>query len=162
MISSMTSFFFGECKTEYGNLVLEIKTLNSRYFEIQLKLSEELKTLEPKIRDQILKSINRGKAEYKIYLKTFEGDLDTKNLDFKEIKNLIKTSEKVSSFIDTPQSINPLELIRFAGVKKNKLDVKKIEKALLKYSAQALDIFTSPHKSGQDPLDKLAVHNGWL
>ncbi|MDA9210721.1 YicC family protein [Methylophilaceae bacterium] len=157
MISSMTSFFFGECKTEYGNLVLEIKTLNSRYFEIQLKLSEELKTLEPKIRDQILKSINRGKAEYKIYLKTFEGDLDTKNLDFKEIKNLIKTSEKVSSFIDTPQSINPLELIRFAGVKKNKLDVKKIEKALLKYSAQALDKLVEDRKREGSKIRKIII-----
>ena len=37
MISSMTSFFFGEQETEYGNLVLEIKTLNSRYFDLQLK-----------------------------------------------------------------------------------------------------------------------------
>ena len=46
MISSMTSFFFGEYETKFGNLVLEIKTLNSRYFELQLKLSEELKTLE--------------------------------------------------------------------------------------------------------------------
>jgi len=139
MISSMTSFFFGEYETEYGNLVLEIKTLNSRYFELQLKLSEDLKTLEPKIRNQIVKSISRGKADYKIYLKSVDDDLDPKNIDFKEIKDLIKISEKVASFINLPQPISPLELMRFAGVKKNKLEVKKIEKVLLVFAQQALD-----------------------
>jgi len=135
----MTSFFFGEYETEYGNLVLEIKTLNSRYFELQLKLSEDLKTLEPKIRNQIVKSISRGKADYKIYLKSVDDDLDPKNIDFKEIKDLIKISEKVASFINLPQPISPLELMRFAGVKKNKLEVKKIEKVLLVFAQQALD-----------------------
>ena len=138
MISSMTSFFFGEHETEYGNLVLEIKTLNSRYFELQLKLSEDLKTFEPKIRNQILKNISRGKAEYKIYLKSLEDDLDPKNVDFRELKDLIKTSEKVSSFIKSPQPINPLELMRLVGVKKNKLEVKKLEKKLLRFTENAL------------------------
>ena len=139
MISSMTSFFFGEHETEYGNLVLEIKTLNSRYFELQLKLSEDLKTLEPKIRNQIVKSISRGKADYKIYLKPVEDDLDPKNIDFREIKDLIKISEKVSSFIKSPQPINPLELMRISGVKEKKLEKKKLEKVLLSYTEQALD-----------------------
>ena len=139
MISSMTSFFFGEYETEYGNLVLEIKTLNSRYFELQLKLSEDIKTLEPKIRNQIMKSISRGKADYKIYLKSVEDNLDPKNIDFKEIKDLIKTSEKVASFINSPLPIDPLELMHTVGVKKKKLDVKKIEKVLLMHTEQALD-----------------------
>ena len=157
MISSMTSFFFGEHETEYGNLVLEIKTLNSRYFELQLKLSEDLKTLEPKIRNQIVKSISRGKADYKIYLKAFEDDLDPKNIDFREIKDLIKTSEKVSSFINSPQPINPLELMRFAGVKKNKLEVKKLEKVLLRYTEQALDKLVIDRKREGAKIRKIIV-----
>ena len=157
MISSMTSFFFGEHETEYGNLVLEIKTLNSRYFELQLKLSEDLKTLEPKIRNQIVKSINRGKADYKIYLKAFEDDLDPKNIDFREIKDLIKTSEKVSSFINSPQPINPLELMRFAGVKKNKLEVKKLEKVLLKYTEEALDKLVIDRKREGAKIRKIII-----
>ena len=139
MISSMTSFFFGEQETEYGNLVLEIKTLNNRYFELQLKLSDDLKTLEPKIRNQIVKRIGRGKTDYKIYLKPVDDDLNPKNIDFREIKGLIKTSEKVSSFLKSPQPINPLELMRIAVVKKKKLEIKKLEKILLKYTQQGLD-----------------------
>ena len=157
MISSMTSFFFGEHETEYGNLVLEIKTLNSRYFELQLKLSEDLKTFEPKIRNQIVKSISRGKADYKIYLKSVEDELDPKNIDFREVKDLIKTSEKVASFINSPQPINPLELMRIAGVKKNKLEVKKLEKVLLRYTEQALDKLVIDRKREGGKIRKIII-----
>ena len=157
MILSMTSFFFGEHETEYGNLVLEIKTLNSRYFELQLKLSEDLKTLEPKIRNQIVKSISRGKADYKIYLKPVEDDLDPKNIDFREIKDLIKTSEKIASFINSPQPINPLELMRLSGVKKNKLDVKKLEKVILRYTEQALDKLVIDRKREGAKIRKIII-----
>ena len=157
MILSMTSFFFGEHETEYGNLVLEIKTLNSRYFELQLKLSENLKTFEPKIRNQIVKNISRGKADYKIYLKPVEDDLDLKNIDFREIKDLIKTSEKVASFISSPQPINPLELMRIAGVKTNKLEVRKLEKVLLRYTEQALDKLVIDRKREGAKIRKIIV-----
>ena len=127
MISSMTSFFFKEHETDFGNLIVEIKTLNSRYFELQLKLSEDLKIIEPKIRNQILTNISRGKTDFKLYLKPIEGDLDIKKIDFTQIKNLIRTSEKVSSLIKNPQPIDPLELIRLSGSKKNKYEIKKFE-----------------------------------
>tara|TARA_B100001769_G_scaffold265150_1_gene250102 strand:+ start:2115 stop:2966 length:852 start_codon:yes stop_codon:yes gene_type:complete len=134
----MTSFFFKEHETEFGNLTIEIKTLNSRYFELQLKLSEDLKTLEPKIRNQISKSISRGKTDFKIYLKPIENNFDFEKLDLAQIKNLIRTSEKVSSFITSPQPINPLELIRLTGSKKNNFEIKKLEKIILKHSQNAL------------------------
>jgi len=134
----MTSFFFGEYETKFGNLVLEIKTLNSRYFELQLKLSEELKTLEPKIRSQIIQNISRGKAEYKIYLKPVDDDFNLNDIDFTQIKRLIQTSEKIASYIKTPQPINPIDLMQLSGIKKNKLEIKKLEKILLNYSKQAL------------------------
>ena len=157
MISSMTSFFFGEYETEYGNLVLEIKTLNSRYFELQLKLSEDIKTLEPKIRNQIVKSISRGKADYKIYLKSVEDNLDPKNIDFKDIKDLIKTSEKVASFINYPLPIDPLELMRTVGVKKKKLEVRKLEKFLLRYTEQALDKLVIDRKREGAKIRKIII-----
>ena len=50
MISSMTSYHSASKETSYGRLVLEIKTLNSRFFDLQIKLSDELRIYEPLIR----------------------------------------------------------------------------------------------------------------
>ena len=69
MISSMTSYHSVSRETSYGCLVLEIKTLNSRFFDLQIKLSDELRIYEPVIRKKIAKTLSRGKIECKIFLK---------------------------------------------------------------------------------------------
>jgi uncharacterized protein YicC (UPF0701 family) len=43
----MTSYHSVSRETSYGCLVLEIKTLNSRFFDLQIKLSDELRIYEP-------------------------------------------------------------------------------------------------------------------
>ena len=157
MISSMTSFFFKEHETGFGNLIVEIKTLNSRYFELQLKLSEDLKIIEPKIRNQILTNIRRGKTDFKLYLKPIEGDFDIKKIDFTQIKNLIRTSEKVSSLIKNPQPIDSLELIRLSGSKKNKYEIKKLEKIILKHTKNALNQLTVDRKREGAKIRKIII-----
>ena len=157
MISSMTSFFFKEHETDFGNLIVEIKTLNSRYFELQLKLSEDLKIIEPKIRNQILTNISRGKTDFKLYLKPIEGDFDIKKIDFTQIKNLIRTSEKVSSLIKNPQPIDSLELIRLSGSKKNKYEIKKLEKIILKHTKNALNELTIDRKREGAKIRKIII-----
>ena len=77
MISSMTGFFFGEQDTKFGNLVIEIRTLNSSYFELQLKLSDELRIYESQIRELILAKISRGKIDCRVYLRPNEVGFNT-------------------------------------------------------------------------------------
>ena len=59
MISSMTGYCSITEDTKYGNLVVEIKTLNSRYFELQVKLIDDFRVFDPKIREKVLKIIHR-------------------------------------------------------------------------------------------------------
>ena len=53
MISSMTSYHSVSKETDYGCLVIEIKTLNSRFFDLQIKLSDEFRIHETIIRKRI-------------------------------------------------------------------------------------------------------------
>lgn len=70
MISSMTSYHSVSRETSYGCLVLEIKTLNSRFFDLQIKLSDELRVYEPTIRKKLTKILSRGKIECKIFFES--------------------------------------------------------------------------------------------
>ena len=82
----MTSYYSVSKETSYGSLVLEIKTLNSRFFDLQIKLSDELRIHEPHIRKKIAKILSRGKIECKIFLKEREGLVEIKNDDLKNLK----------------------------------------------------------------------------
>ncbi|MEJ6765893.1 MAG: YicC/YloC family endoribonuclease [Methylophilales bacterium] len=150
MISSMTSYYSVSKETSYGSLVLEIKTLNSRFFDLQIKLSDELRIHEPLIRKKIAKILSRGKIECKIFLKEREGLVEIKNDDLKNLKKLIKFVEKISTLIKDPKQINPVEIIRLHREKNNKQNHKGLDKFLFLLFDDALKkIITDRQREGK-------------
>ena len=50
MISSMTGYASLESETAGGVLILELRSVNHRYLELQTKLDESLRSFEPLVR----------------------------------------------------------------------------------------------------------------
>jgi uncharacterized protein (TIGR00255 family) len=134
----MTSYHSVSRETSYGCLVLEIKTLNSRFFDLQIKLSDELRIYEPVIRKKLTKILSRGKIECKIFLKAREDLAEIKNNDLKALKKLIKSVEKISELIKRPKQISPVEIIRLHSETNNKQNYKGLDKVLLPLVDNAL------------------------
>jgi len=147
----MTGFFFGEKDTKFGNLVIEIKTLNSRYCELQLKLGDDLRVYESQIREIILGGISRGKIDCRIFLRPNEVSFNTREIDEKEIKALIHASEKIATFIKKPALIDPVEILRLSGTNKQAIDNRYLKKILLSALPNALQkIITDREREGKN------------
>jgi|TARA_B110000196_G_C21152968_1_gene671034 uncharacterized protein (TIGR00255 family) len=139
MISSMTGYCSSTEETKYGSIVVEIKTLNSRYFELQLKLIDDLRVFEPKLREKIIKIIHRGKAECRISIKNNEQKIDLNNINLQHVKKIIATVEKVSSLMKVSQPINALEIAHLASINDNKLNTGQLRKPLMILIDRALN-----------------------
>lgn len=63
---SMTGFGRGEATRAERSIVVEIRTVNSRYCDMYFHLPRSLSSLEPKLRELIKKSISRGKVDVRI------------------------------------------------------------------------------------------------
>ncbi len=63
MTNSMTGFASGDCSTEYGDLVWELRTVNHRYLETHFKLPDGFRGLEPALRDLTAGKLKRGKLD---------------------------------------------------------------------------------------------------
>jgi len=162
MISSMTGFFFGEKDTKFGNLIIEIKTLNSRYCELQLKLGDDLRVYESQIREIILGSISRGKIDCRIFLRSNEVAFNTRKINDKEIKALIHTSEKIATFIKNPALIDPVEILRLSGTNKQTIDNRYLKRILLSAIPNALEkIITDRQREGKN-ISKVILNNSKL
>jgi uncharacterized protein (TIGR00255 family) len=106
MISSMTGF--GKSTVQKDNLhcETEVKSINSRYLEISLKLPKSLFNREYEIREFIRNKVKRGKLIVNIQLKKdgFENSapvLNKDNLGFainflKDLKKAAKISDKIT------------------------------------------------------------------
>jgi uncharacterized protein (TIGR00255 family) len=90
---SMTGFGQASRATENMNVAVEIRTVNSRYLDLKLRLPKELSSLEPELRKKIQASLRRGRADVFVDLSLKSGS----QYDVNEavVENYIATAEKV-------------------------------------------------------------------
>jgi len=155
----MTGFFFGEKDTKFGNLVIEIKTLNSRYCELQLRLGDDLRLYESQIREIILGSISRGKIDCRIFLRSSEAKMNAGKIDEKEIKSLIHSLEKIGGLIKNPALIDPVEIFKLSGANKQTVDNRDLKKTLLSTLPSAIQkIITDRQREGKN-INQVILNN---
>ena len=66
MILSMTGYANTSADFAGGSLMLELRSVNHRYLDIQLRMPEELRNLENALREMIAAQLQRGKVECRI------------------------------------------------------------------------------------------------
>ena len=74
MIRSMTAFANGERVTPWGTLGCELRSVNHRFLELGVRLHDDLRALEPALRERIAKRVSRGKLDITLRLRSPEGE----------------------------------------------------------------------------------------
>ena len=134
MISSMTGFSFQEIKLKEGKLTIEIRTLNSRFFELQLRLGEELREFEPKIREMIASKIIRGKVDCRIFYKTSEESNQVEQpINIEKLKKLLKKIDTVNGVLKSSLEIDPLRVFEILTSQPNKINTAFLKTDLFRF-----------------------------
>jgi len=69
----MTAFAGGERTTPWGTLGGELRSVNHRFLEVGVRLPEELRALEPLLRERVAARVSRGKLDLVLRLRAPEG-----------------------------------------------------------------------------------------
>lgn len=152
MPRSMTGFARREQRHPWGNLIVEIRSVNHRYLEPSFRLPDELRELEPKLRDAIRSSLQRGKIEVSLSLhKEAAGD-QSLGLNQERLQQLAQAAEQVSQGLKEPAPINPLELLQWPGVLQEAgLDRDTLHSAVLELFEAALkQLIAHRSREGQE------------
>lgn len=72
MIRSMTAYAGGERITAWGTLGCELRSVNHRFLEVGVRLPEDLRALEPQLRERIAARVSRGKLDLVMRLRAPE------------------------------------------------------------------------------------------
>ena len=59
----MTAFASGERASEWGTLGCELRSVNHRFLELGIRLPDELRALEPALRERVASRVARGKID---------------------------------------------------------------------------------------------------
>ncbi len=116
MIFSMTGFASLERETAYGVLVLELRAVNHRYLELQLKLDESMRSFEPMLREMIAAKLGRGKVECRLSLMQPAARTKEARLDNEVLQQLAKMSVTVQAHFPQSQPLTVADILRWPNV----------------------------------------------
>jgi uncharacterized protein (TIGR00255 family) len=124
MTQSMTAFARCELETSLGSLTCEIRSVNNRFMDLQLRLPEELRAQEAALRQLVSNRINRGKVDCSIRFRPNAGAAGLPTINQDLLKGLAELTEQVSAELSNAAPINPIDLLRWPGVTaETKLDL---------------------------------------
>jgi uncharacterized protein (TIGR00255 family) len=112
----MTGYAVTTRETPNGTLTIEIKSVNSRFLDLQFRINDDLRALEPSLREAIMGRITRGKVECRLSFgrKTSAGGTQALNLNILNALSSLQDQIR-GQFVDaSPMSVN--ELLRYPGV----------------------------------------------
>ncbi len=116
MIRSMTAFGSSESTSERFAIRWEMRSVNHRYLDINLRLPDYLRALEPDIRSAISKKFKRGKLDCVLTCYQQLCDDASIGVDLPKIKRLLAATEQVESLMTAPLGYSALEIMKWPGV----------------------------------------------
>ena len=143
MITSMTGFARAETTADFGGLSVELKTVNHRYFELSLRLPEELRPAELAIRKQIGAAVRRGKSEATFRLNADAGTSGL-TLNTARMAELADAAREVAAQFGSITPPDPLRVLAWPGVvAKADVDTDTIAASARTLLAEALEALTA-------------------
>lgn len=116
MIFSMTGYASLEQEINHGVLVLELRSVNHRYLELQLKLDDNVRMFEPQVRELISSRLKRGKVECRISLVHRAAEQRQVQLDDTVLQQLAQMTVSVQRHFPESRPLSVADILRWPGV----------------------------------------------
>ena len=116
MIRSMTGFARSESQSPQGQLLWELRSVNHRFLESQVKLPEGFRALEPEARQLIAKHVRRGKVDATLTLRTANERAIRATLNPELARELIAHARTIAAEIGKTAPLDPVDILRWPGV----------------------------------------------
>jgi uncharacterized protein (TIGR00255 family) len=115
-ICSMTGYAVTTHETSSGTLTIEVKSVNSRFLDLQFRINDDLRALEPLLREAIMARLTRGKVECRLSFgrKVANGATQALNQGALDAVAILQAEIKRRFADAAPLSVN--ELLRWPGV----------------------------------------------
>ena len=115
MLSSMTGYATASIELAGLNLALDVRSVNSRYLEIQFRMNEELRTLEPLLRERIAQQVQRGKLECRVTLNS-AAVVPTQQLNAALLERLASLAGQVRAQLPDVTPMSLADVLRWPGM----------------------------------------------
>jgi len=116
MVLSMTGYASQEYNTANGVLLVELRSVNHRYLELQLKLDDNLRAFEATVRELVQAKLGRGKVDCRLSLMRNIAADSTPQLNHTILQQIAESAKTAAQYFPHTQPVNMLEILQMPGV----------------------------------------------
>jgi uncharacterized protein (TIGR00255 family) len=116
MIHSMTGYAVASAEITGGTLNVELRTVNSRYLDIQFRVADELRMLETILREAITAQLSRGKVDCRLSFSSSAAGPRAQALNMDALEELRKLAEIVRRELPAATPLRAADVLRWPGV----------------------------------------------
>ena len=113
---SMTGFGSATMQTPNWQIVAEIRSTNNRFFDCSMKLPEQVKFLETKIKTLLVDNIKRGKVELRVSLIPSNGIENKQKLNKRKINDLVQYYKDIKESFSAVETWSISEILKQPNV----------------------------------------------
>jgi uncharacterized protein (TIGR00255 family) len=121
MILSMTGYAMVSRELPHGALHLELKSVNSRFLDLMFRLGDEVRALEPALREIITEQVSRGKVEVRLGYGKDGGSATSRagrplSLNLTNVERLAEAAAAVKRLVPHALDLRVMEVLHWPGV----------------------------------------------
>ena len=116
MIHSMTGYAVAQASIGRGTLGLELRSVNSRYLDLQFRSAEELRALEPALRELLASKLRRGKVDCRLYFSANPAAPRDEQLNATVIAQLRGLAQALRVEFPDAGGLSASDILRWPGV----------------------------------------------
>ena len=116
MILSMTGFAAEAAELPGLSLSVELRAVNHRFLDVTVKVPDELRQLEPVLREKLAMELKRGKVECRVAMARNTPGAATLAVDTARVKQLADAAAEVLRALPAALPLSVNEILRWPGV----------------------------------------------
>jgi uncharacterized protein (TIGR00255 family) len=121
MIYSMTGYAIATKESSQGTLSLELRSVNHRYLDIQFRLPDKFRALEPSMRELITSKLNRGKVDCYMSFNQLSGNEGMQRINTELLQRLLELNQTVKTALPDAQSLSAADILRWPNILKTEI-----------------------------------------
>ncbi len=121
MIYSMTGFATTTRETPLGSFSLELRSVNNRFLDIQFRMPDDFRKLEPAMRECLTSQLSRGKVECRLSYASPVNMDDGQQLDQVLLEKLLQLDQTIRTRHPAAQPLSVAEILNWPGMMGNDL-----------------------------------------
>lgn len=141
-VYSMTGYATANLETPAGKLTLELKSVNSRFLDLQFRINDELRAYEGMLREALSKRISRGKLECRLSFGKNSGQTSVPTLNLELVDKILATQKLLQQKVSGAQTLSINEILRWPGVMDEpEQDQQQLPQDLARLTEQVITVF---------------------